>query len=47
MEVLTMANGKEVYLTEKVVINLLKLGVFKIKGEKPRAGFFEDNVLVK
>jgi len=33
MGVLTMVNGKEVYLMEK-------LGIFKVKGEKPRAGFF-------
>jgi hypothetical protein len=26
---------------------LTKLGVFKVNGQKPKAGFFEDNVLVK
>ena len=40
MEVLTMVNGKEVYLMEKVIYIIFKLGIFKVKGEKPRAGFF-------
>ena len=40
------ANGSEDYHTEKVPLNLYKLGIFKVKGEKPRIGYFEDNVLV-
>lgn len=40
------ANGNEDYHTEKVLLNLYKLGIFKVKGEKPRIGYFEDNVLV-
>ena len=40
MGVLTMVNGKEVYLMEKVIHIIFKLGIFKVKGEKPRAGFF-------
>lgn len=42
----TQGSGREDSLMEKVVIDLTKLGVFKVKGEKPRAGYFEDNVLV-
>lgn len=41
-----MENGKEVYLTEKVIHIVFKLGIFKVKGEKPRAGYFEDNVMI-
>lgn len=46
MEALTLGNGKEDYLMAKVPIVIFKLGIFKVKGEKPRAGYFEDNVLV-
>lgn len=31
-----MGNGKEDYLMEKVNMDLSKLGIFTIKGEKPR-----------
>lgn len=40
MEVHMLENGKEVYLMEKVNIYIFKLGIFKVKGEKPRAGYF-------
>lgn len=42
----TLDSGRGDSPMEKVVIDLIKLGVFKVKGEKPRAGYFEDNVLV-
>ncbi len=32
MEVLTMVNGNAVFPTEKVVMYLTKLGIFKVKG---------------
>lgn len=40
MEVLIMESGKEAYLTEKVINIIFKLGIFKVKGEKPRVGYF-------
>ena len=46
MEVLILDNGKEDCLMERVMIFIIKVGIFKVKGEKPRAGYFEDNVLV-
>lgn len=42
----TMVNGKGVYLMEKVLNIIIKLGIFKVNGEKPRAGYFEDNVMI-
>lgn len=46
MGVHIQGNGKEDYHMVKVHINLYKLGIFKVKGEKPRIGYFEDNVLI-
>ena len=46
MVVHTMASGKEVYLMEKVLNIIIKLGIFKVNGEKARAGYFEDNVMI-
>lgn len=46
MGALILENGREDYLMAKVHIVIFKLGIFKVKGEKPRAGYFEDNVLV-
>lgn len=40
MEVLILENGKGAYHTEKVVMCLTKSGIFKVKGEKPRVGYF-------
>ena len=30
----------------KVMNIISKLGVFKVKGEKPRVGYFQDNVMI-
>ena len=46
MEVHTVESGKEVYLMAKVMNIISKLGVFKVKGEKPRVGYFQDNVMI-
>ena len=46
MEVFIRDNGKEVYLMEKVLNIIIKLGIFKVNGEKARAGYFEDNVMI-
>ena len=45
MAVHTLENGNADFPMAKVLINLYKLGIFKVKGEKPRIGYFEDNVL--
>jgi hypothetical protein len=42
----TKENGNEVYQMAKVLIFITKSGMFKAKGEKPRLGIFEDNILV-
>ena len=41
-----MENGRGVYLMAKVMNIICKLGVFKVKGEKPRVGYFQDNVMI-
>ena len=46
MEVCTKGSGREDFLMEKVKFVLIKSGIFKVKGEKPHVGIFEDNVLV-
>ncbi len=46
MRVFTKESGREVYQTAKVLIFITKSGMFKAKGEKPRLGIFEDNILV-
>lgn len=45
-KVFMKVNGKEDYQTAKVLIFITKSGMFKAKGEKPRLGIFEDNILV-
>lgn len=45
-KVFTRVNGEEVYQMAKVPIFITKSGMFKAKGEKPRLGIFEDNILV-
>lgn len=46
MGAILMENGKGVYLMAKVMNIISKLGVFKVKGEKPRVGYFQDNVMI-
>ena len=46
MRVFTKESGREVSQTAKVLIFITKSGMFKAKGEKPRLGIFEDNILV-
>ena len=41
-----MDSGREDCLMEKVSLSIIKLGTFKVKGEKSHTGIFEDNVLV-
>lgn len=46
MEVYIQENGKGGYHMAKVLLYLKKPGIFKVKGYKPRVGYFEDNVLI-
>jgi hypothetical protein len=45
-QVFTKGSGNEAYPTEKVLVFITKSGMFKAKGEKPRVGIFEENILI-